>query len=213
VIFKSAYTLKDNVKDIYDIFYNDNKYIKTNFINKNLLGNDIQIKKIYNNCVSNSFNLINGGHYYNNYYNNDNDCNKKDDIYIKSLDIIGYKLYVNNTNILLNNILKENNIYNIILQNLNFNKTNEILMLNNEELKLDKNIYASYNIKKSIENITFNENDITIIKAIYETSIDPNYHAILWKLLSSIISLTKYNDNFVYIKSGNSLAYREYNIV
>jgi len=207
--------LKDNIKDIYDIFYNDNKYIKTNFINKNLLGDDIQIKKIYKNCVTNNFNLINGGNYYNKYisYNNENDCYKKNDIYIKKLNIIGYKLFNNNTNILLNNTIKENNIYNIILNNLNFNKTNEILLLNNDKLELNNNIYASYNIKKSIENITFNENDITIIKAIYESSIDPNYHAILWKLLSSILSLTKYNDNFVYIKSGNSLAYREYNIV
>jgi len=128
-----------------------------------------------------------------------------------------YGLYKYNNNILFNdNKLINYKLLDKLLINVNINnKNNELINIGNNILYLNNNEYATENIKNTLLSIdnNINEYDYNIIETIYKSSIDPNYHIILWKLLSCIIKLSKSENNFVYIKSGNSLAYREYNIL
>ena len=49
--------------------------------------------------------------------------------------------------------------------------------------------------------------DLETFKIIKDATINPKYHAVLWKLLLCII-----DENFILMDSGNSLAHAEYNV-
>ena len=200
------------ISDMYDVFYS---YKKTTFI-KYLWGPNTEMDKKYDQCVTNKKVTLVGGHYGVGYGVNSygiNNYDSRDPIDISNCENGQYKIVVknipqyynwykydykplldNSNQIIDTNIIKYNN--NIVYVNDN----NILYQINNDVINIIQQIIdANANLK--------NDENMKFIKIINDVTLDPKFTAITWKIFECI---SKDDENFIFIESGNSLCYAEY---
>jgi hypothetical protein len=193
---------------------------KTNFIFP-LWGTYMEFPKIYDKCVTNMKLTLQvgagsgsagvGDRYgtYGTYDNNSKfiefNCKKGDyNVEIKYIPDPGYFCYTNRYKPLLDNTNP------IITGNMSklYNDDKFITRIT-ELLKISKKLLADY-IKQF--NLTGSGSDINtdtgIAQYTYNSTLNPKFHAVAWKLFKCIIDKTKTADNFIFSDSGNLLAYQ-----